>query len=402
MAYKRISPTPVDEGGTGAQTLTDHGVLIGSGTGAITPVGPVASTGALLASNGVGSDPGFTTATYPLTTTVSEILYSSATNTVGGITAANNGTMISGATGIPSWLANGTTGQVLTATTGSPPSWGAAGGTGDVVGPAGATATAIAVYDGATGKLIANSIPTIDASGNIATSASLSGSTLSVDVINSSNTASSAARMSTTVAGGTASDPHFQASVSGGQVWTFGLDNSDSDAFAIASSAALGTTNIMYATTAGEITYPLQPAFFAYLGTADLNVTGDSTAYTLGSGNALTEVYDRNSDFVTTGTFTAPVTGIYQLGMNIQMSGLLSSHTLGYLQITTTSATYVFNVSNPWAVNYANTFTMGATVNALMTATNTATFQLIVGGGTKVVDITALIGYTYVYGHLIC
>ena len=53
MAYKRISPTPVEEGGTGAQTLTDHGLLVGSGTSAVTAltVGtngqvPVGSTGA--------------------------------------------------------------------------------------------------------------------------------------------------------------------------------------------------------------------------------------------------------------------------------------------------------------------------------------------------------------------
>lgn len=39
---------------------------------------------------------------------------------------ANNGVLISGATGTPSFLAAGTTGQVLLATTGSPPSWGTA------------------------------------------------------------------------------------------------------------------------------------------------------------------------------------------------------------------------------------------------------------------------------------
>ena len=35
----------------------------------------------------------------------------------------NNGVLITSSSGIPSLLANGTTGQVLTATTGSPPSW---------------------------------------------------------------------------------------------------------------------------------------------------------------------------------------------------------------------------------------------------------------------------------------
>lgn len=69
-----------------------------------------------------------TTATYPTTTTVNEILYSSATNVVSGLTTANDGVLITSHTGVPSLLANGTTGQVLTATTGAPPSWATPGG----------------------------------------------------------------------------------------------------------------------------------------------------------------------------------------------------------------------------------------------------------------------------------
>ncbi|MEO8253197.1 MAG: hypothetical protein ABI554_02335, partial [Flavobacterium sp.] len=38
--------------------LTNHAVLIGAGTSTITKVGPVAATGSVLQSNGVGSDPG--------------------------------------------------------------------------------------------------------------------------------------------------------------------------------------------------------------------------------------------------------------------------------------------------------------------------------------------------------
>jgi len=110
--------------------LTQYAVLIGAGTATITKVGPVASTGAVLMSNGIGSDPGFSTATYPLTTTVSQILYSSATNTVAGLATANNGVLIASNTGVPSMLAAGATGQVLTATTGAPPSWAAAGASG--------------------------------------------------------------------------------------------------------------------------------------------------------------------------------------------------------------------------------------------------------------------------------
>lgn len=46
---------PVANGGTGANTLTDHGVLLGSGTGAVTPLG-VATNGQLLIGS-TGADP---------------------------------------------------------------------------------------------------------------------------------------------------------------------------------------------------------------------------------------------------------------------------------------------------------------------------------------------------------
>lgn len=104
--------------------LTNHAIQIGAGTATLTQLG-AGTTGQVLQTN-TGADPTWSTATYPSTTTINQVLYSSANNTVAGITAANNGTMISGTTGVPSWLANGTTGQVLTATTGSPPSWGTA------------------------------------------------------------------------------------------------------------------------------------------------------------------------------------------------------------------------------------------------------------------------------------
>ncbi len=79
---------------------------MGNGTTAISQVGPAASTGAFLASNGVGSDPGFSTATYPLTTTAFQLLVSTAANTVGGLTAGTTGTVLTGVTGaVPTFSA---------------------------------------------------------------------------------------------------------------------------------------------------------------------------------------------------------------------------------------------------------------------------------------------------------
>jgi len=49
---------PVANGGTGATSLNDHFVLLGSGTGAVTPITP-GSSGLVLTSNGTGSDPTF-------------------------------------------------------------------------------------------------------------------------------------------------------------------------------------------------------------------------------------------------------------------------------------------------------------------------------------------------------
>jgi len=49
---------PVADGGTGASSLNDHYVLVGSGTSAITPVTP-STAGLVLTSNGTGSDPSF-------------------------------------------------------------------------------------------------------------------------------------------------------------------------------------------------------------------------------------------------------------------------------------------------------------------------------------------------------
>jgi hypothetical protein len=53
---------PVGNGGTGVTALTDHYVLVGSGTAAVTPITP-STDGLVLTSNGTGSDPSFQVST---------------------------------------------------------------------------------------------------------------------------------------------------------------------------------------------------------------------------------------------------------------------------------------------------------------------------------------------------
>lgn len=95
----------------------------------VSGVGP-GSTGQIYQSNGSGSAPAFTTATYPATTTVSQLLYSSSSNVVAGLSTTNRAALGTSATGVPQWLAL-TDGQlVIGSTAGAPAAANITGGTG--------------------------------------------------------------------------------------------------------------------------------------------------------------------------------------------------------------------------------------------------------------------------------
>jgi len=101
--------------------LTNHAVQVGAGTATLTQVGPTATVGQVLQSAGLAADPAYSTATYPLTTTINQILYSSAANTVTGLAAANRAVYTSGATGIPVATALATDGQLIIGSTAGAP-----------------------------------------------------------------------------------------------------------------------------------------------------------------------------------------------------------------------------------------------------------------------------------------
>lgn len=83
------------------QSITQYNVLTGGASNLINNVTPGAS-GTILQSAGASSQPAYTTATYPATTTANQILYSSAANTVAGITTANSGVLVTSSAGVPS------------------------------------------------------------------------------------------------------------------------------------------------------------------------------------------------------------------------------------------------------------------------------------------------------------
>ena len=240
---------------------------------------------------------------------------------------------------------------------------------------------------------------------NIATTPGLDRFT---NIINTDNTNSgSQAHISITSGGSSAGDPYACVSIDSTRSYCFGIDNSDSDRLKINTNNTTttnpsGGTNIMYASTAGEFNWPLQPAFFAYLSSTATNKTGNGAVYSLGT-DALTEVFDQGSDFNTNGTFTAPVTGIYDLRSQVTITG------------TTVATTFVLSIviSGTSARTFTNTFSRAALaadqscqISALaqMTATDTAIVTITVTGEAGDTDdiggsATAI---TYFTGKLAC
>lgn len=113
----------VTQGGTGRASLTNYGLVVGAGTSGVNFAGPAAA-GTVLQGAGGSANPAFSTATYPATTTANQLLYSSATNTVGGLATANDGVVVTSHTGVPSVLAGpGTTGNLLQSNAAAAPSY---------------------------------------------------------------------------------------------------------------------------------------------------------------------------------------------------------------------------------------------------------------------------------------
>lgn len=117
--------TPLDlaSGGTNANLTADNGGIVYSDATKLQILAHTATANQPLLSGASGA-PGWSTATYPGSTTINQLLYSSAANTITGLATANNGTLVTSAAGVPSILAGpGTTGQVLQSNAAAAPSF---------------------------------------------------------------------------------------------------------------------------------------------------------------------------------------------------------------------------------------------------------------------------------------
>jgi len=345
--------------GTGpftASAVTQYDVLVGAASNLISSVGPGTAL-QVLQSGGNAANPAYSTATYPATTTINQLLYSSSNNVVGGVTAGNYGVLISSSAGVPSWLTNGTTGQVLTATTSGIASWAAA------------AAGGITTINGDTG--------------------SVTGSTV-------------------TITGGTTGLTFGGSGTTDTLGGTLVIANGGTNATSFTQSNGIvtynGTRLVNYAgpqiSSGGLMTNTSQPAFLYYLGTTVSGFSGTGTPYTIGSTQALTKVFDNDSNFSTSGVFTAPVTGIYNFYFAVLVLNCTIASECQMQLIPSTGSSYSTrqdrNASN-------NNFGLSGSFIINLTSGTTVTFVLdTFGEVSNTNNLQGAQANTWFGGNLIC
>jgi hypothetical protein len=377
----------VSNGGTGRATLTNHGLLVGAGTGAITQLA-VGTTGQVL--TGVtGSDPvfaspaassititgdsggGLTGNSFTFTGGSTGLTFAGAgtTETLGGtLVVANGGTgantftshgvLLGNTTGAVTATAAGTTGQVLTGVTGSAPTFQSPAAasitiTGDSGG--GLTGSSFTFTGGSTGLTFAGAGSTETLGGTLA-------------IAN----------------GGTNATSFTQSN----GIVTYN-----------------GTRLVNYAgpqiSSAGIQTNTTQPFFTAYPSATITNVTGDGTAYTL----AFNSTTVNQGTYYNTGTytFTAPVTGNYVFGQCLYTTGY-AAQTIYISRAVATSGTYEMGYFNPTSEVAGNAVLIYTSSTPIpMTANDTVYFTLQVQTGTKAISIAGGNQFSSrTWGYLVC
>lgn len=114
------TPIPLNLGGTNAALVASNGgIFYSSATAGAILAGTATADQVLL--SGSSTAPIWSTATYPPTTTINQILYSSAANTITGLATANSATIFTTSAGVPGFTGSMTNGQLLIGSTGASP-----------------------------------------------------------------------------------------------------------------------------------------------------------------------------------------------------------------------------------------------------------------------------------------
>ena len=141
----------------------------------------------------------------------------------------------------------------------------------------------------------------------------------------------------------------------------------------------------------GAVTKPLQPAFAA---------EGSGTTTNPASGAQIvfdTEIYDVNGDFASN-TFTAPVTGKYQLNVSVRYGNMDADSTYNLMQLTTSNRAY-YHIMNGTCFDSDVTYKeFNISMIADMDANDTADVAYAYSGGAQQTDMQT----RWFTGALIC
>jgi hypothetical protein len=328
-------------GGTNANLTASNGGIVYSTASELAILAGTSTANQMLQS-GASSSPAWSSATWPSTTTINQLLYSSATNTVSGLTTNNSALLITTASGIPQFTTSLTDGQLVIGSTGNSP--------------------AVANLIGGTNVTITNgpgSI-TINAAGSGVVPAALT-------EVNDTNV--------TMTLGGTPATALLQAvSMTLGWTGQLSLARGGTNANLTASNGAIvystaSTLALTSPLTNGQLVIgstgsaPVTTTLTAGANVTITNGPGSITINAAGSGvvpAALTEVNDTNVTMTLGGT---PATALLQaVSMTLGWTGQLSP-IRGGTGVNNGASTLTLGGSLTTAGAFASTFTMTGTTN---------------------------------------
>lgn len=369
-------PIEVSNGGTGATTLTNHGVVLGQGTAALTATA-VGATGQTIMGN-TGADPSFT----------GSPSFSGSVTAATGLTVTTGGASITGTTTISG------SNNAVTITSGTS----ALNIANDAAAGTVNFATGAAVKTVTLGSTNSTSSTAIQSGSGTLSLTSTNGAMTLVSGTGAINISNDASATTVNIATGAAAKVVILGSTNGASSLALQYGTAD---FSLASA----TGTIMTAQDTGEINYPLQPAFVAYNSADDNDVTGDGTVYTIIFD---TEIFDQGSDYNnTTGTFTAPITGRYGFQVGVRLKQLGASHLLGEVLLVTSNRSYQISLANYFSMSAAAVVNGDLTINGAafsdMDVGDTASISVTVYNSTKTVDVFGTTSpRTFFSGNLVC
>ena len=149
-------------------------------------------------------------------------------------------------------------------------------------------------------------------------------------------------------------------------------------------------TEVFKIDSAGHVTKPLQPAVRAGMSSSQLNLqnTGSVTYHEVQFN---TEVFDVNGDFDTSNyTFTAPVTGKYQVSASLRLQSIPTNMNYIHIWIASSNGSrYValFGSGADLFNSAADYYRIGHSTLIDMDINDTFTIRISVSGGTEQIDI---------------